>query len=192
MRSWNSKSTSLLCLLLIAGPSLRAAAADVQVLSSSETEVSFIINTDAELSSLEQVATADDRLAVSRLILVGVSNGASVRLLSADGRKPVGVLRVADTDVQRIDAGAPLVQISRPFEVRGRRMVSVRVNPVDGARVFSETEIKLGFVGGSRVAPLNVFDITKIKLSNLYTFFCKVFLKKSHKRRIHSGASTMC
>jgi hypothetical protein len=121
MRSWNSKSTSLLCLLLIVGPSLRAATADIRVLSSSETEVSFIISTDAELSNLEQVAMADGRLAVSRLILVGVPNGASVRLLSADGRKPVGMLRVADTDIQRIDAGAPLVQISRPFEVRGRR-----------------------------------------------------------------------
>jgi len=125
-----------------------AATNGVEVVSSSDIEFHFTVVTDSRLSSLDHEQTDDGRDLAYQSVLVGIPSGSSVRLLSAEGHSPVPVsLKPGDLLAGKISA-SPLVEISRPFEVRGRLMVNVRVNPVVGEAVYREVDIRLGFVGG--------------------------------------------
>jgi len=124
-----------------------AATNGFEVVSSGDTEFHFTVITDARLSNLEYEQTDDGRTLAFRSVLIGIPSGSNVKLLSTDGRSPVPISsQSGELPMGKISA-SPLVEISRPFEVRGRRMVNVRVNPFIGNTVYGEVEVRIGFVG---------------------------------------------
>ncbi|UCC43245.1 MAG: type IX secretion system sortase PorU [Candidatus Zixiibacteriota bacterium] len=135
----------LMSLLLAGVGSSSGAAQGVQVFSCSEAQFHCSVSFDRILSNLDQEITETGQLAVSRNVLVCIPVGGSAYLISAEGSNPRPCRRAGLLDSTLSISRAPLVEISRPFLVRGRRIVSVRVSPLVGDAVFEKVEIKIGF-----------------------------------------------
>jgi hypothetical protein len=128
--------------------SATGAVKDVQILSSTDRVFHFIVSVDASLSRMESFEAAQGGSIFGRTVLVGIPQGATARLTSADGSNPVPVTRQLNPDVTYRTPSA-LAHLSEPFTIRGRRMVNVLVTPVSGSGVFSRIEIEIAFEGGT-------------------------------------------
>ncbi|MBP7696613.1 MAG: type IX secretion system sortase PorU [candidate division Zixibacteria bacterium] len=125
-----------------------AASADgVNLVYSDRTGLHAVVTVDPE--RLESAVEADSLPGYYRLLMVGVPFGAEVELASADAHSR-SVRPVRLTDGRKMSRQArPLVEVSEPFTVRGRQMVTVRVNPAgpDGGCADS-IDVRLTFRGG--------------------------------------------
>ncbi|HUV31220.1 MAG TPA: type IX secretion system sortase PorU [Acidobacteriota bacterium] len=121
----------------------------MQVLASSDSEFHFRLTADSTLANLPYEADKDGRQLVFRSILLGLPPGAEATLIAAYGREAVSVARQRRSTLADNAGTAPLVEISPPFAVRGRRLVNVRVNPLIGNEVYQAVEVRVGFTGGA-------------------------------------------
>jgi len=88
--------------------------------------------------------------------------GGNAVLLSADGLEPASVVGPELLSLTQ-NRPEPLVSLSRPYMVRGRTLVTVRVHPVAGSAVYTRVQVRIGLSGGSTTAgslsaPDPVFD----------------------------------
>ncbi|MDZ4722982.1 MAG: type IX secretion system sortase PorU [candidate division Zixibacteria bacterium] len=119
----------------------------ITVISSTETGFHCFVSINNDLSDLETVITSDSSRAWVKSILIGIPHGSQVRLLSANGvtSEPLEVSDIRKNVAQTTQASLPLAEISKPFTVRGRELVTVTIAPVNGNAVSTSVELKLSF-----------------------------------------------
>ena len=129
--------------LSLASLSAQAQPDRLEIIQSSDQEFHFVFRTGPYLESLRPEFKADSSVSYYQTIQVAVPADASARLVSAEGGSvvpwPEGV-----SVVGRL-ASRPLVELGRPVIVRGRKLVSVRVNPVVAGGRYTEIEIRIAF-----------------------------------------------
>lgn len=116
---------------------------NLEILSSSDTEFHFKVSGLAEAAVLQQANSEGTNRPFTEYIKVGVPYGATVRLVSVSGEEPVaGKSRSAASEQP------PLVTLSEPILVRGRKLVTLLITPAQGSEVFDKVDIALAFKGG--------------------------------------------
>jgi hypothetical protein len=139
-----------LILSLLAGRSpVSAASGQLTVLSSTDSEFTFVCSFPPDYSSLTRFTVQDSSVQFGYLVQVAIPYGSQVRLVSSEGRAPQAV-----TDSQSqvsVSPAASLVEISAPTTIRGRQIVSVRINPVTPFGIYAEVEVHLAFELGRAI-----------------------------------------
>jgi hypothetical protein len=132
------------------------------VASSASDRLSFAISIPPDLSDLRKVFRDSASFTFARTVQIMVPAGGSAVLLSAEGSEQVPVTGAEQLALEQ-NLPAPLVSLSRPWAVRGRTLVTVRIHPVVGNTVYTNVRVQIGFSGGSGVAaasaaPDPIFD----------------------------------
>ena len=151
----------LLCLLgaLIVSPTILAKAESVSLAASSQAGLQFEVHPAADLSNLIADEDTSGAAVWARPVLVAMPYGATCRIVSAEGFDPVPL--DPDRLYGRAPASLPIVSLSQPIEVRGRRFVVATVHPVQGKTVLGRVVVELAFDGGTSAgagSPDPVFD----------------------------------
>ncbi len=133
---------ALICLLTI--PTMTFAG-DLSIISSDRDELRFSITLDPE--RIYREVTEDSALALFDLVQIGIPYGATVSVTDATGggRAP---MTLAATEKDLPIQGRPLVELSQPYEVRGRQLVTMRINPAPSGSLYQRVDITLRFTGG--------------------------------------------
>ncbi len=142
---------TILFLFLFTGSNVAAADGSLDISRSDESGFHFIYRIDG----VSQTTTLSDTTGESyrRTVAVGIPYAADVSIRSARGRDAVTLARpVVGIPMM------PLVELSDRKTVRGRQMVTVVINPVQGDRYFREVEVELSFHGGMTVTGFTVPD----------------------------------
>ncbi len=134
----------------------------VAVSSSSGSELALTVSVRSDLSDLRKVYHDSATFSFARTFPIMTPTGGSAVLISSEGFDPL-VVDGAETANLLQSRPEPLVSLSRPYLVRGRTLVTVRVHPVVGSAVYSKIQIRVGLSGGSVTAgttsmPDPVFD----------------------------------
>lgn len=100
-------------------------------------------------SGLSQKQGTDSLLYLTRAIQIGIPEGATPRLVLAQGLNAVSF----ESDISKVNNGelrlssTPLATISDVWKMRGREFVTVLVSPVVGENIYSKVEIIISFEG---------------------------------------------
>ncbi|UCE25869.1 MAG: type IX secretion system sortase PorU [Candidatus Zixiibacteriota bacterium] len=132
-------------LLLAAFSTVVSADRDLQVISSTQSEFHFVRTIDPV--RLSWFIDSDSLPNAFTTIQVGVPQGASAEIVLADARRPVQIDTRLFEGNRTSSRTRPAVQLSEPYSVRGRRLVSLRIYPVVAGMVNREVEIKVVFTG---------------------------------------------
>ncbi len=154
--SW-CKSFFVSLLVFCAGTSLLAGDDNLVIMTSSETEFSFVYDFSGSLSELSRTTYADSSVGFYRTVQVAVPPGGEVRLVSAWGRAMKAVDVSIDVGENRI-VERPLVELAPSVLVRGVRMAAVRLNPLSASGIYGEVEVHLAFEVTRRPANLTAAD----------------------------------
>lgn len=119
--------------------------------SSGDNGLSFTVSIASDLSNLRRVYHDSATFTFAKTIPILVPTGGDAVLLSADGYNQVPVIGPELVNLQQ-NRPEPMVTLSRPYIVRGRTLVTVRVHPVTGNVVYTEVSVRIGFSGGSNSA----------------------------------------
>lgn len=109
---------------------------------------------------LGQRQSGDSLLYVNRAIQIGIPDGATPRLVLAQGSNVVSFERrfsKLNAQENRL-ASAPLAALSSVWTMRGRKFVSVLISPVTGKNIYSRVEIKIAFEGAEPTIGSSVDD----------------------------------
>jgi len=150
---WYKPIFLLLFLLALVGSST-AAKSNLQIISSSEFGFHFVQSIDWEGTDLQLRTNADSSVTPFTTVLVAVPAGARVTLLSAESKNQVSIPANLLDGTRRLAGGSSLVEISDPFTVRGRSIVSLRIYPVTSSGVLGDVEVRLAFERFRRLAAL--------------------------------------
>ncbi len=136
-----------LCLFALAGSAL-ARPNGVSVTASNAQECAFTVAVKPDLTELQTVHLKDSTIILVKTVALGIPPDARVRIASVEGRSPMAVSSQS-LPPSLGPAGQPLVTVSGPELIRGRRLVFVHVHPVQGMSVYTEVAIRVVFEGGS-------------------------------------------
>ncbi len=136
----------IVCLVFCLGASV--AAADLEIIQSSNESFAGRLTVATDLSNLSTVKTADSSIWYYRDITLIVPPGATPELVSAAGSDLPSLRR--DYRATEATAAVPLATIGSMVATRGRRMVTVRISPVAGDRVFPTVDFTVRFIGAAR------------------------------------------
>lgn len=127
------------CLILgLISPSAFSFNGNVQVLSSSASELRFIVRFDNSIGKRDSVTM------LPQIVQFGVPAGASVVLTSAAGSQ------FTPTDMSAASSSDQLAQLLGSKSIRGRNLSAVKVNPVANGGYYQEVEIAIRFEGTAR------------------------------------------
>jgi hypothetical protein len=148
--------------VLVAALSAWSRPSNISITASTSQECAFSVLVRADLSDLQTVRLADSSMFLVKTVAVGLPLSAQARVVSVEGRSPMAVA-AENYSPSSSSVGQPLVTLSQPKLIRGRRMVFVHVHPVQGMTVYTEVAVRLQFVGGLSVgagqaSPDPVFD----------------------------------
>ncbi len=135
-------------ILLLAFAPHAASSDEVSVITSDRAGLYFQITLDP--LHLSSSVESDSLSGYHALLTVGIPTGAQVEVTSAEVRSRIAASKVlAATDISGVVR--PLVEVSEPFTVRGRQMVTLRINPLspDGLCV-ENVAVRLTFRGGAK------------------------------------------
>lgn len=121
----------------------------LSILNSTNSEFHFVLRFDAGSSILNQQIGSDSLLYISRSIQIGVPEGATPRIMMAQGSSEIpftSSLSKFNTGTPRL-ASTPLARLSEIWTMRGRKFVTVLISPVVGENIYRQVEIKVIFEG---------------------------------------------
>ena len=120
------------------------------VLSSSANEFRFVYDFSGELETLTVVdyGVAADYL--SRVVQIALPPGSEAELLSVTGEPSARAAKVASSAGGSTD----LVALGKAREIRGRRIIGVRLNPLAGGTSYVSIEVSIGFTKATATAAL--------------------------------------
>lgn len=134
-------------LILVFGSPRAIAEAEVSLVASDQSGVHLVVSIDPE--TLESAEESDSLPGYFQLLTVGIPYGAQVEVLSADVRSRSTVPFLNTSGHKLSSISRPLVEVSEPWMVRDRQMVTVRINPVtSGGACYDSLDIRLAFRGG--------------------------------------------
>jgi hypothetical protein len=113
---------------------------------STDREFSFVYTFTSELNDLIRFDITDSTFVPGRIVQVAVPHGATVRLVSASGGDLAPV--ADDGGLVGLETATPLVELSAPRIVRGRRLAAVRINPVRPEGLYRSVAVHMVFDGG--------------------------------------------
>ena len=93
MKKCHIHTVFFVCLVVALAATAIGATKDLQILSSTDREFHFTVTIDASLSRLESFEAAEGGTIFGRTILVGIPQGATAMLNSAEGSDPAPVTR---------------------------------------------------------------------------------------------------
>ena len=152
------KPIFLLLLASILVGSATAAVTDLRIVSSSQSGFHFVKSLDSDLADLQRLTNADSTFTLFATVQVAIPAGSRVRLLSVEGKNPISIPAGMFDDADRLIEPSTLVDISNPFAVRGRTIVSLRIYPFSGMGLYSEVEVNLAFDRSRRSIALSAAD----------------------------------
>ncbi|MCP4684687.1 MAG: hypothetical protein GY867_04485, partial [bacterium] len=139
---WYKPIFLLLFVLTLVGSAI-ASGQNLQIISSSESGFHFVLSFDERGSGLQRRINADSSTTPYATLQVAVPAGSRARLLSAGAGS------------ESSTASQVVVEVSEPFVVRGRSIVSLKVLPVTASGSASQVEINLAFDRTRRTAALS-------------------------------------
>lgn len=116
------------------------------MVSSTESSTQFTVSFTPDLAQLVTRQTGDSQLVLARIVTVVVPPTGNVTLANVSGSDPVPVESPSFAS-NTVGADVPLVSISEPFKIRGRRLVNVTVCPVRASSIFRAVSFQLRFDG---------------------------------------------
>ncbi len=122
---------------------------DLSVISSSVTGFHFIVSFVDGALDLNQQLGADSLLYLSKAIQIGIPNGATPRLVSAQGKTATSLnfkLITGNSSGHKL-ASMALAEMSDVWTMRGREFATILISPVVGEAVYSQVEIEVAFDG---------------------------------------------
>jgi hypothetical protein len=143
--------TTLFLLLSVAGSTTVAADGSLDIFRSDVSGFHFVYRLDG----LPPAAPLSDSTGENyrQTVSVGIPFAANVTVSSARGRDAVAL----PTPGVNIPL-QPLVELSDRKTIRGRQLVTIIINPVQGDQYYREVEIELTFHGGMTVTGFTVPD----------------------------------
>ncbi|RKX23877.1 MAG: hypothetical protein DRP47_12195, partial [Candidatus Zixiibacteriota bacterium] len=186
---------SLFCSLLAVLASVCSiSGANLEVLSSSASQFHFIIEFD--FNDLDYRTESDSLKSHFYTVQIGIPYGANPRLQLAEGRQLGQVETTRKISPKFSSVSHPIVEVSRPLQVRGRSLVRLNIYPVIGSQMYHEVEVVLSFDGGHPSDGSMAYDpqfdrVFKTALAN-YDQFSRwpVYDKPVSKQVIEEGPFT--
>ena len=150
----NTLNRSLLLYIIMVAVALtgNVRGAETAVLHSTDRELQFQIIIPDNSGELFQEIGPDSTVRLYTTILIGLPPGATAEIVSAVGQEP----RLANHG-EEAPAGS-LAKLQKPFTVRGRRLVSIRVYPISGQSMYGQVEVHTRFRGGQAGSGTAVSD----------------------------------
>lgn len=139
------KSIFILPFIFILVGSAVAAVNNLQAVASSESGFHFVKTLAADGSNLQSLTNDDSTVTLCDMLQVAVPAGSKVRLVSAEGTEAVPLPSSLTNGDRSLASSSSLVEISKPFTVRGRSMVSLRIYPVTGSSLCTRVDVNLAF-----------------------------------------------
>lgn len=136
---------TLLLVLLALCLTGTAAGYSIDILESDHRGFRFVATIDSGA-----VPSAED---LSQTVTVALPYGSTVSLIRSGGAGS----RPLPSSVTQVEE-APLVELSRPYRIRGRQLVNVVLNPVRTDRLVTAFEVELAFNGGMTLTGFTVPD----------------------------------
>ena len=121
-----------------------AAPSGVTVVASTESSTDFTVSFTPDLAQLVSLQTIDSQSVLSRTVIVVVPPTGAVTLANSNGTSQVLIESSSLSPV--VDGmNVPLVSVSEPFKIRGRRLVNVTICPVRGNSIYTSVSFVLRF-----------------------------------------------
>jgi hypothetical protein len=129
--------------------------AETAILLSTDRELQFQIHIPDNPGELYQEVDNDSTVRLYTTTLIGLPPGATAVIVSAVGQHP----KLADINQNsKVSTSGSLARLLKPFTVRGKQLVGLRVYPVTGQSIYQQVEVKIRYTGGQTGAGASISD----------------------------------
>ena len=129
--------------------------AETAILHSTDRELQFQIHIPNNPGELYQEVSADSTVRLYTTTLIGLPPGATAVIVSAVGQQP----KFADINQNsKVSTSGSLARLLKPFTVRGKRLVGLRVYPLTGQSIYQQVEVQIRYNGGQTGAGASTSD----------------------------------